>query len=307
MSATTAVPSFDLDTVPEEYRARVEAMIPPPGVADAYVHRNVKGVWDFDMLDTAVARKRNVLLAGDTGSSKTTLFRAYAAARGLPFALVECNAAMDPGVVLGRTTLYEGGVEFVPGDFTLVVMFGGVGLVDEVNLAHPRITAGFHALLSVIRALSLPESGMPPIRAGRSGTGEPQPTLFGAAYNPGRQYAGTVNLNDAFKNRFAYQLDWGYDRGVEEALVTGVDGKPADELLEVGEHIRSLAEIRTPVSTNSLMEFVENADDFGLEFAIGTFVDRFPSEERVPVSRALEAKAEVLATEMFGARADAVG
>lgn len=283
-------PTFDLDTVPAEDRQRVAALIPDPRIADAYVHRTIGGIDDFELFDLAVEERENVILSGPTGSSKTTAFRAYAAARGLPFCLVECNGAMDLGTILGRTTIDpEGRVRWVDGDATLVVRYGGVLLVDEVNMCHPRITAGFHQLLGVTRRMSLPEAGET-IVAGRGGTGEAQPTLFGAAYNP--RYQGTVRLSEALANRFAIPLDWDYERDVEELLVS------SNRLLDMAENVRSLAEIRTPMSTNALMEFERHFQRLGWDLAARLLVNRFAPDERAPVARALEANADAIADEL---------
>jgi MoxR-like ATPase len=281
---------FDLDSVPADDRERVASLIPDPRLADAYVHRTIDGFDDFDLLDVAVEEQENVILAGPTGSSKTTVFRAYAAARGLPFVVVECNAAMDPGTIIGRTVIdADGSVRFVDGDFTLVVRYGGVALVDEINMAHPRVTAAWHQLLAVTRRMSIPEAGETVV-AGRGGIGDPQPTLFGAAYNP--RYQGTVRLNEALGNRFPIQLDWDYDRNVEEALCEST------RLLDLADNIRSLAEIRTPVSTNALMEFERHAGRFGMTLAQRLFVNRFAPEERGPVARALEANSAAIAADL---------
>ena len=265
-------PTFDLDSVPADDRARVEALIPDPRIAGAYVHRNVDGISDFELFDVACEEQENVMLSGPTGSSKTSVFRAYAAERQLPFVLVECNAAMDPGTILGRTTITgDGEVRWIDGDFTLVVRYGGVVLIDEINMAHPRITAGFHQLLAVTRRMSIPEAGETVI-AGRGGFGEIQPTLFASAYNP--RYQGTVRLSEALSNRFALQLDWDYERAVEEQLIAST------RLLDMADNIRSLAEIRTPLSTNALMEFERHAGRFGLTLASRLLVNRFAPEER---------------------------
>jgi MoxR-like ATPase len=290
MTTTTNTVKFDLDSVPADDRDRVAALIPDPRLAEFYVHRSIDGFEDFDILDVAVEEAENILLQGPTGSSKTTLFRAYAAARGLPFALVECNGAMDPGVIIGRTTIGpDGGVEFVDGDLTLVVRYGGLGLVDEANLAHPRITAAWHQLLAVTRRMSIPEAGETVI-AGRGGIGDPQPTLFAGAYNA--RYQGTVRLNEAFTNRFPIQLDWDYDRAVEEALCA------SSRLLDMAYNVRSLAEVRSPLSTNMLMEFERHASRFGMALAQRLFVNHFAPDERGPVGRALEANSAAIADEL---------
>lgn len=285
-------PSFDLSTVPEHDRARVAALIPDPRIAEHYVHRTIGGVDDFDMLDMAIEMGHNVLLIGPTGSSKTTFFRAYAASRGLPFALVECSANMDPKAVLGRTMIdpEHNRPAFVDGTFTLVVRYGGVALVDEANLAHPRVTAAFHGVASVMRRLDLQDTGEL-IPAGRGGTGEAQPFLIGSAINP-TSYNGTTRLNQAFRNRFPICVQWPYLRHIEEQMVESTT------LLNLAESIRSLAEVQSPVSTNMLIEFERHARALGIEFACDVFRNHFDDDEAGPVERALEANWYSIATDL---------
>jgi len=286
MSTSTAS-TFNLESVPAEHRERVAALIPDPRIAGGYVHRDVMGVQDFQLFDFAMAERENVLLTGPTGSSKTTVARAFAAARGLPFVAVECNGSMDPGTVLGRTIVGDDGVPgWVDGDFLLVVRYGGVVLLDEINLAHPRITAAFHGLLAVTRRISVPEAGETVIAGGAART----PVLLIAAMND--RYQGTVRMNEAMGNRFAMPLDWGYERSVEIALV------PSVRLLDMADGIRSLAEIRTPVSTNALQEFVRHHLAMGWEMAVHLFVNRFDTSERASVYRALEANSAAIVAEL---------
>jgi len=290
MSITQSTITFDLSTVPEHDRARVAALIPDPRLAEAYVHRSIKGFEDFDILDVAVEEAENVMLAGPTGSAKTTMFRAYAASRGLPIYIVDSNGAMDPGVILGKVgPRPDGTIGWIDGDMTLVIRYGGLVVIDEINLAHPRIQAAWHQLLSVARRMSIPEAGET-IIAGRGGTGAPQPVLFGSAYNP--RYQGTVRLNEAMRNRFAAPIRWGYDREVEEQLVTST------RLLDTAANIRSLAEIRSPLSTNMLMELERHASRFNMALAIELLVNHFEDDEVGPVTRALEAQAAAIATEL---------
>lgn len=283
---------FDIETVPEEDRERVAALIPDPRIAKAYVHRTVGSKTDFELFAWAMEELENVMLAGPTGSSKTTAFRAFAAAHGLPFCVVECNGAMDPGTVLGRTTLdVDGKIKWIDGDFSLVVRYGGVLLIDEINMAHPRITAAFHQLLAVTRRMSIPEAGET-IVAGRGGTGAPQPLLIGAAMNP--DYRGSVQLNYALANRYPMPIEWGYDRSVEEQLVRSA------RLLDLAENVRSLGEIRTPMSTNALIEFERHALGLDIDLAQMFLINRFAPEERAPIARALEANIDAIEAELNG-------
>jgi MoxR-like ATPase len=290
-----SIPTFDLSTVPEKDRQRVADLIPDPRIAEGYVHRDaLPGVYDFDFLDGAIELQDNVKLEGPTGSSKTTLFRAYAAERGLPFALVECNANMDPKSVIGRRDIdpVTDRPIWIDAPHTLVIRYGGVLLYDEVNLAHPRVTAAFHGVTSVMRKLDLNENSEI-VFAGRGGTGERQPVLISAALNP-TTYNGTTRLNEAFGNRFAAPVKWPYLREVEEQMVASTT------LLDFADGVRSLAEVRSPVATNMLIEFERHVEKWGMAAATELFVNHFSDDEVGPVRRALEANSIAIEVEIAG-------
>lgn len=292
---STNEPSFDIESVPEHHRALVASLIPDARLADGYVHRDpLPGVYDFDMLDAAVRMRHNVLLEGPTGSSKTTMFRAYAAARQLPLAIVECSANMDPKSVLGRRDIDRatGLPIWLDAPHTVVVRYGGVVLYDEVNMAHPRVTAAFHGVTSVMRRLDLQENGEV-IRAGHGGIGEAQPILIGAAINP-TSYRGTSQMNEAFRNRFPLPIKWPYLREVEEAM--GISAT----LLDIAWNARDLAEVQSPVSTNMLIEFERHVHAFGVDAAIEIFANHFNDDEVGPVRRALEAHSVEILAEVTG-------
>ena len=283
-------PVFDILTVPEKDRARVEAMIPDPSIAERYVHRTIEGILDFDYLDAAIEDLENVLLVGPTGSSKSTFWRAYSASRGLPLAIVESNASMDLSTVLGRIDPQQ--MEWVDGEFTLVARYGGAAVIEEINMVNPRVSAGFHQLLAVTRRMSLPENGET-IIAGRGGlSGERQPLLLGANMNPSRLYQGTVRMNEALLNRFAQPHEWPYLREVEIELLD------SPTLIDLAESVRSLAEIRTPVSTNSLQELERHVWRFGWAPAAQLFANRFDDGEKNSIARALEAHSQRIFDEL---------
>jgi AAA domain (dynein-related subfamily) len=280
-------PTFDIESVPEKDRERVSALIPSPAWAEGYVHRDVQGINDFEYLDGAIEDQENVLLVGPTGSSKSTLFRAYAAERQLPLAIVESNASMDLSTVIGR--LDPQTLEFVYGEFTLVLKYGGYAVIEEINMNHPRINAGLHQLLSVVRNMSLPENGET-IKAGRGGLNGPQPVGIAAAMNP--KYQGTVRMNEALLNRFAIQLQWDYDREVELELLD------SPRLVEMAFNIRSLAEIRTPVSTNCLQELERHYRRYGWAAAADMFLNRFDAGEKQSIGGALEGHGDIICREI---------
>jgi hypothetical protein len=87
-------------------------------------------------------------------------------------------------------------------------------------------------------------------------------------------------------------MKWGYLAEVEEQLID------SPRLLNECRNMRSLQEIRTPVSTNMMQEFERHARLFNVAFAIGRFADHFPPEEEAPVRRALEASSSAIASEL---------
>lgn len=269
--------------------------IPDKFYIEDYVSRDVSPeLSDLDMMAAAHRTKHNVLLSGPTGSAKTSLVYAYAAKVGMPVVNVACNGAIDPKQMLGGwLPSPDGGYQFQPGDLTLGVLHGAIILFNEVNFMPPKIAAAVFGLLDRRRTLYIHDasgSDFPTaVRAHPS-------TLICADYNPG--YQGTRPLNQAFKNRFAFKMDWGYDHGVEAQLVNS----PA--LLELVEGLRKRAEvgdISTPISTNMMMEFEDLAydDALGIDFAFLNFVNAFEPEERLVVMELLNLNRSRIESELF--------
>ena len=259
-----------------------------------YVSREIGGVTDIKVLDRALALGHNVLLAGPTGSAKTSLCYAFGAKHNLPVINVPCNGAAEPSLFIGQHYRKEdGSIDFQLGLVAQAVLHGGIILFDEVNFLKPNIGAYVHSLLDSRRALYIPEA---------EGTSAPtyikahKDCLILGAYNP--EYQGTRPLNEAFKNRFAFQLEWGYDREVENALLE------SDALLELGWKLREASDagnISTPVSTNLLIEFEELAvdDELGFDFALQNFLYHFHSDEQPAVKLVLVQYAPKIYEELF--------
>lgn len=278
-------PTFNIDDVPEHLKARVLSLIPSQQWADGYVSRDVLGHQDLDLFDGAKKIQQNIIMEGPTGSAKSMVAKAYAAKHGVPFARVNFNGAMDPAAVLGFVHIgADGEVEQVDGDATLVVRFGGVLFLDEANMTHAKLGAAFHQILDDDRRLTL-------VDFGETVNAHPDLLILGA-YNKG--YTGTARLNEAFIDRFHIPLDWDYDESVEQTLV----GDFSERLLDVARNIRRLDEVRTPVSTRTLVAFIEQVDAFGYDTAAALFTNRFDPIERPSVSRVMEAQGAAIALEL---------
>lgn len=271
----------------------LQAFVPPSFFLDDYVGRTISGVEDLEVMASAHRMKHNVLLSGPTGSAKTSFVYAYAVKAGLPVVNVACNGGIDVKQLIGGWSPDpSGGFQFVPGDLVLGVMHGAVILLNEVNFMPPKIAALVYGLLDRRRTIYLPDaagSDFPTqVRAHPS-------TLIVADYNPG--YQGTRPLNEAFKNRFAFKLNWGYDHDVESQLIT------SPSLLEMAEKLRQRIEVGdlyTPIPTNALMEFEDLAWDhnLGFDFATANFVNTFALDEQQVVAEVFTMYSVAIATEL---------
>ena len=256
----------------------VDAYIPDESIAKRYVGRQVHGVWDFDIAKNAMANKRNILLMGDTGSGKTMFGEAFAAKEQLLYYSLPCDVSIDPSALFGKmqATDVAGQFRWQDGPVTQLARAGGVLNISEVNMMTPKIAASMYPLLDSRRYIPLLGHEGEVVRA------HPR-LLIIADMNP--NYRGTMELNAAFKNRFPLKIMWGYDDRVEKKLI----GMPS--LIDLARRIRAQVgvDIITPVSTNMLMEFEKFATDkdFGLDFAIGNFVNAFQSDEQKPVNDVL--------------------
>jgi len=276
----------------------LESFTPDRSFAIEYVSRDVNGVRDLDVLAEAHRLRRNVILEGPTGSSKTSFVYAYAAAHNLPLVNVPCNGGVDIKQLIGGWhPARNGGYDFTPGDLVLGAYHGAVILFNEINFLPQKIASFVYGLLDKRRTVYIPDA---------SGSDFPtqfvaHPTTFIVAdYNPG--YIGTRPLNEALRNRFSIPLVWDYDRKVEEQLVV------SKSLLDMADKLRARAavgDIHTPVATNALMEFEEFAwSKLGLRFAADNFVRRFAADERKIVSEVVGLHMEKIEEELAGSKVD---
>jgi MoxR-like ATPase len=161
----------------------LKEMVPDSYFGEQYISREIGGVVDLDIIEIARKRKFNLILEGPTGSAKTSLVYAAAAgatgkmktvkedgetykvqtmepSRRRPLVYVPCNGAIEPRQLLGGWVPQpDGSLDFVPGDLTMAVMYGGIIYLDEVNFTPPRIGVVLHGLLDKRRTITLLEIG----------------------------------------------------------------------------------------------------------------------------------------------------
>lgn len=252
---------------------------------EQYISRYIGGHKDLDILKHAFKERHNVLLYGPTGSAKTSCVYGFAALNNLPVVNVPCNGAAEPRVFIGGwTPQKDGSLDFIAGEVLQAVLHGGIIYLDEVNFLPPKISAYIHGLLDKRRVLSVNDAKGSSIPSSIEAHKE---CFIVAAFNP--DYHGTRPLNQAFRNRFKYQLSFPYDSAIEEELVN------SPSLLELAGALRvsvQTGNITTPISTNLLFELEEVNEDLGFDFALNNFLNHFPEDEAQVVREVLVTYAE---------------
>ncbi|XP_077366934.1 midasin isoform X3 [Festucalex cinctus] len=173
-------------------------------------------VWTRNMRRLAVLVGRalrfgeSVLLVGDTGCGKTTIFQLYAAVTGKKLFYVNCHLHMETSDFLGglrpvRHSPQADGdecrlFEWHDGPLVLAMKTGGVFLMDEISLGDDSVLERLNSVLEMEKSLVLAEKGsvddsdVEMIRAAEG-------FCLVATMNPGGDF-GKKELSPALRNRF---------------------------------------------------------------------------------------------------------
>lgn len=248
-------------------------LIPSPAVAMQYKNRKIIGIPDFDLMQYAYDNGLHILLEGPTGAGKTMVTRAFAAKKGIPLATIASSVGVDPQSLFGQWIPTKNGeLEWADGPVTLIARHGGILLINEINFLPPRVASSLFGVLDGRRQLTLNDKGGEIVNLGDN-------VLVVADMNPG--YIGTMELNEALRNRFPIKIDWGYDNLVEKRLV-----KTAS-LITLANKIRDHNSVTQDVPTNLLMAFEANTNALGRKFAKEMFLNHFPDPEERKVVKVL--------------------
>lgn len=270
-------------------RSSIEvAKVPDKKWADTYIHRKLEGgITDFDLFDVAMKNHENILIRGHAGSGKTMSVLAYASARNYRYYNVSSNVGLEPSHLFGSWIPTEAGsFTWQDGAVTSVVRHGGVLLLNEIDFMPERITTILFGLLDDRRQIQLMENGGEVIEA------HPDLLVIGD-HNP--NYRGSRPMNQAWKDRFHHKLEFPYDKAIEKKLI------PSPSLLEIAEKLRVMSEkgeIDTPISTRSMVAFVNNCKQINLDYAVSSYVNGFLDDEQEAVRLVIETAKSSIATEL---------
>lgn len=218
-------------------------------------------------LKVAIDMSMPVLLVGDTGTGKTTIVKDIADDYGKQWIRFNLTGETTVDEFVGKYVLEDKSTKWEDGILLTAMKQGYWLIVDEINVALPEILFVLHSLLDDERAVMVAN------HLGEVVKPHPEFRFFGTM-NPVDEYAGTKDLNKAFKSRFGMILNMGYPEAKVEAEVVaakgGVDSETASKIVDTGVLIRK-AKLANKVyytcSTRDLIQWASLVDTLGIKTA----------------------------------------
>ena len=181
-------------------------------------------------------------LFGPAGSGKTSLLKQLAAKLNYPVFSITGHSRLEFPDMVGHLTVENGNMIFQHGPLALAMKYGGLLLLDEIDLLDPATAAGLNGMLDG-EPLCIPENGSEVI--------PPHPLFRFAATantNGGSDetglYQGTLRQNLAFMDRFwLCEINYPTPEAEESLLAVKAKSLPADlrkKMVEYANEVRKL-------------------------------------------------------------------
>lgn len=145
----------------------------------------------LEMAVTALLKGENLLLTGGKATGKNILAENLAWMFGRPVYNISFHVNTDSSSLIGTDTFSDNQVKLRRGPVSQCAMYGGFGILDEINMAKNEAVSVLHAVLDHRRVLDIPGYERVPLA---------EETRFIGTMNYG--YAGTRELNEALVSRF---------------------------------------------------------------------------------------------------------
>lgn len=217
-----------------------------------------------EQLEIAVDLDMPVLLVGDTGTGKTTIVKEVAERHKREWIRFNLTGETTVDEFVGKYVLQDKETVWENGVLLTAMKTGKWLVVDEVNVALPEILFVLHSLLDDDRSVMVSNHNGEVVKPHKD-------FRFFGTMNPVDEYAGTKDLNKAFKSRFGMILNMEYPAPKVEAEIVEGKGKVpyemATQIVDVAVKIRQAKEknkVFYTCSTRDIIQWASLVDKLGL-------------------------------------------
>lgn len=182
---------------------------------------NSEYIFHESMRDVAVwfmSHADPLYVYGPSGSGKTSLIKQLAAKLKYPVMEVTAHGRLEFPDLVGHHSIQNGTMEFQYGPLALAMKYGGLFLLNEIDLLDPASASGLNGILDG-EPLCIPENGGEVIHAHSMFRFAATANTNGAADTTGL-YQGTLRQNLAFMDRF-WLCEVGYPEKEAEVKLLG--------------------------------------------------------------------------------------
>lgn len=195
-----------------------------------------------DVIVWLISPPSPLYIYGACGTGKSSCICQLAARLNYPVFEVTGHNRLEFQDLAGHHTVQNGSMKFEYGPLALAMKYGGLSLLNELDLLEPSTATGLNGILDG-QPLSIPENGGEII--------EPHPMFrFAATANTNGAnddtglYQGTLRMNMALMDRFTV-LEMNYPKPEAEMLVLekaapGLPGKILKKMIELANEVRRL-------------------------------------------------------------------
>jgi MoxR-like ATPase len=193
----------DLIASVKAFAAAAESLSPVPDVSDAFVPFG-----EFAVVRSIVRARafHPIFITGDSGNGKTFQVEQACALEGREYLRVNITEETDEDDLIGGFRLKNGETVFELGPVPVAMLRGAVLLLDEVDLAGPKVMCLQPVLEG--RALTIKKLGIT-VHPSNGFTIVATANTKGRGNDTGR-FVGTNLLNEAFLERFPITLEQSY-------------------------------------------------------------------------------------------------
>lgn len=192
-------------------------------------------VWFMDSSDP-------FYLFGPAGSGKTSLIKQLSAKLNYPVFSITGHSRLEFPDMVGHLTVEKGTMIFQYGPLALAMKYGGLLLLDEIDLLDPSTAAGLNGVLDG-EPLCIPENGSEIIHPHSLFRFAATANTNGGSDETGL-YQGTLRQNLAFMDRFwLCEINYPTPESEEKLLATKAKNLPQDlrkKMVEYANEVRKL-------------------------------------------------------------------